>query len=133
VSPQFHVTYDDFFATVRPTARNQPTISNWQSLAGYVDSLVQEILDCPTNQVFSASAIIPINTGATTLLVGTANRPFAPTSASAMTAPAAVLAERRVRVGDLALVPAVPTRGSSELGLWLVQPPRKRHFSELLD
>ena len=35
VSPQYHVTFDDFFETVRPTATNSPTISNWQSLAGF--------------------------------------------------------------------------------------------------
>jgi hypothetical protein len=40
VSPQYHVTYDDFFETVRPTATNPPTISNWQSLAGFTQAKV---------------------------------------------------------------------------------------------
>jgi len=35
VSPAFHVTHDDFFETVRPTATNATTISVWQSLAGF--------------------------------------------------------------------------------------------------
>ena len=45
VSPQYHVTYDDFFETVRPSARNEPTISSWQSLAGFRHSR-----DIPTSE-----------------------------------------------------------------------------------
>ena len=35
VSPQFHVTYDDFFETVRPSAQNPIVKSQWQALAGF--------------------------------------------------------------------------------------------------
>ena len=35
VSPQFHVSYDEFFETVQPTSRNPLTISLWQSRAGF--------------------------------------------------------------------------------------------------
>ena len=35
VSPQFHVQYDDFFETVRPSAGNPPTPSQWQKLAAF--------------------------------------------------------------------------------------------------
>ena len=35
VSPQFHVTHDDFFETVRPSAGNPPTPSLLQTLAGF--------------------------------------------------------------------------------------------------
>ena len=31
---QFHINHNDFFKTVRPTARNPPTYSNWQDLSG---------------------------------------------------------------------------------------------------
>jgi hypothetical protein len=34
VSPQFHVQYDDFFETVRPSAGNARTFSQWQQIAG---------------------------------------------------------------------------------------------------
>jgi hypothetical protein len=34
VSPQFHVQYDDFFETVRPSAGNPPTFSQWQYISG---------------------------------------------------------------------------------------------------
>ena len=37
VSPQFHVQFDDFFETVRPSANNPETISKWQQLAGITD------------------------------------------------------------------------------------------------
>ena len=35
VSPQCHVNYDDFFETVRPTANNPKTLSQWQKIAGF--------------------------------------------------------------------------------------------------
>ena len=31
---QFHINQNDFFETVRPTAGNSPTYSNWQDLSG---------------------------------------------------------------------------------------------------
>jgi hypothetical protein len=34
VSPQYHVQYDDFFETVRPSAGNEHTFSQWQYIAG---------------------------------------------------------------------------------------------------
>ena len=34
-SPQFHVSYDEFFETVRPTAENPETISLWQQKSGF--------------------------------------------------------------------------------------------------
>ena len=34
VSPQFHLQYDDFFETVRPSAGNEPTFSQWQYISG---------------------------------------------------------------------------------------------------
>lgn len=34
VSPQFHVQYDDFFETVRPSSGNPTTFSQWQLLSG---------------------------------------------------------------------------------------------------
>jgi len=38
VSPAFHITYDDFFETVRPTAHNPSTLSTWQTAAGFKQS-----------------------------------------------------------------------------------------------
>jgi hypothetical protein len=34
VSPQYHLQFDDFFETVRPSAGNPPTFSQWQVIAG---------------------------------------------------------------------------------------------------
>ena len=34
VSPQFHVQFDDFFETVRPSAGNERTFSQWQYISG---------------------------------------------------------------------------------------------------
>ena len=34
VSPQFHLQYDDFFETVRPSAGNETTFSQWQYISG---------------------------------------------------------------------------------------------------
>lgn len=35
VSPQFHVSHDDFFETVRDSTGNSIPVSNWQSLSGF--------------------------------------------------------------------------------------------------
>ena len=32
LSPQFHLSYDDFLKTVHPTSGNPPIYSNWQAL-----------------------------------------------------------------------------------------------------
>ena len=40
VSPQFHVTHDDFFETVRPNAGNTTTDSKWQRLSGLTSHLI---------------------------------------------------------------------------------------------
>jgi len=37
ISHQFHVQFDDFFETVRPSANNPETISKWQQLAEITD------------------------------------------------------------------------------------------------
>jgi hypothetical protein len=34
VSPQYHVQYDNFYETVRPSAGNERTFSQWQYIAG---------------------------------------------------------------------------------------------------
>ena len=34
VLPQFHVVFDDFFETLRPSAGNSRPISNWQKMTG---------------------------------------------------------------------------------------------------
>lgn len=38
VSPQFHVTHDEFFETVKPISGNPPTTSMWQQLSGITRS-----------------------------------------------------------------------------------------------
>ena len=35
-SPQFHVQYDDFFETVRPSSGNPKTFSQWQRISGFL-------------------------------------------------------------------------------------------------
>ena len=36
VSPQFHISHNDFFETVCPASRNPPIYSNWQALPGLI-------------------------------------------------------------------------------------------------
>jgi hypothetical protein len=38
VSPQFHVSFDDAFQTVRPSYGEPMSLSHWQHKAGFVDS-----------------------------------------------------------------------------------------------
>ena len=42
VSPQFHVQYDDFFETVRPSSGNERTFSQWQYISGLVNQRTRE-------------------------------------------------------------------------------------------
>jgi hypothetical protein len=42
VSPQFHVQYDDFFETVRPSSGNEHTFSQWQYIFGLVNRRARE-------------------------------------------------------------------------------------------
>ena len=60
VSPQFHISYDNFFKTVRPTSRNPPVYSPWKALTS-LQKLEQPARDpkiTPPKRVECPEAII---------------------------------------------------------------------------
>ena len=60
VSPHFHLSYDDFFETVCPTAGNTPLYSNFQALTGLHkhENPVRDPKSTPPNRVERPEAII---------------------------------------------------------------------------
>ena len=60
-SPQFHVQYDDFFETVRPSTGNPKTFSQWQYISGLTSRRERDRGTQPTesNQEESYSSIPP--------------------------------------------------------------------------
>ena len=64
VSPKFHLSYDDLFETVLPTAGNPPTYSNWQVLTGLRkhEQNVRETKDTASQRAERPEAVITRDT-----------------------------------------------------------------------
>ena len=60
MSPQFHLSYNDFFDMVRPTAGNPPVYSHWQALTGLqkYEQPVRDTNSTPPKRVEHPKAII---------------------------------------------------------------------------
>ena len=60
LSPQLHLSYDDLFDTICPTAGNSPVYSHWQALTGLrkYEQPVRETKSTPPKRVYRPEAII---------------------------------------------------------------------------
>ena len=60
LSPQFHLSYNDFFETVHPTSVNPPVYYRWQALKGLRkhDQPVRYTTSTPSKKVDWPEAII---------------------------------------------------------------------------
>ena len=60
LSPQLHLSYDDLFDTICPTAGNSPVYSHWQALTGLqkYEQPVRDTNSTPPKRVEHPKAII---------------------------------------------------------------------------